>query len=65
MGTVFDLIIYTVAQALFRRKKVGELPRTTDARLADEGILISIHSSTIIIHWGESIPIDFFSFCYF
>lgn len=54
-----------LAQALFRRKKVGELPRTTDARLADEGILISIHSSTIIIHGGESIPIDFFFFLLF
>lgn len=32
---------------------MGELPRTTDARLADEGILISIHSSTIIIHGGK------------
>ena len=39
---------------------MGELPRTTDARLADEGILISIHSRTIIIHGEKTYQEIFF-----
>ena len=40
---------------------MGELPRTTDAMLADEGILISIRSRTIIIHGGKTYQQIFFA----